>query len=379
MKVPEDPLATDGGNRSAGIGRRFDLGSRLGTVLSLDGFVTARVPAISIEERVLSLAVMPLLLAQDIDVPIQLPYTALMISYAVFAVVLLGINYATQSGVIARATTKEALRQPVFLLMTALGALVILVNIWVPYFSMGDDTKMFIDCGLATVQICALLHCVWTASLSVADEIEGKTAMTLLSKPINRRQFVWGKYVGIFQSALVMIVILGALFFVLTYYKFGYDQKESGATVAQMFYMRDVGLPFQMPFLVRERFVVARAILPGLTLIAMEVAVMTAVSVAISTRVPMLVNISTCFAVFVIGHLTHSLVQSNVQNVFVQFVARLLATVLPGLEHFNMQAAVSTGKNIPPDYLGLAGIYCAVYVAAMILFAFFLFEDRDLA
>jgi hypothetical protein len=87
----------------------------------------------------------------------------------------------------------------------ALGLLVLAANYYVPFFSMGEDTKMYIDCGLATVLICSLIHAVWMASLRVADEIEGKTAMTLLSKPINRRQFVWGKYVGIFQSAMFMI------------------------------------------------------------------------------------------------------------------------------------------------------------------------------
>ncbi len=44
--------------------------------------------------------------------------------------------------------------------------------------------------------------------------------------------------------------------------------------------------------------------LPGLALVFMEVSVMTAISVAISTRMPMLVNVTSCLAVFVIGHLT---------------------------------------------------------------------------
>jgi len=324
---------------------------------------------------------LPLLLAQASEESIQQPYVALVIGWAIFVPLLVLINYATKSGVIARATTKEAIRQPVFLMMLAIGLTIIIVNVWVPFFSMGDDTKMYIDCGLATVLICALLHCVWTASMSVADEIEGKTAMTLLSKPINRRQFVWGKYVGIFQSALVMIAIIGVVFFFLTYYKFHYDQKESSQEQSALIFFRTVSwLPFQLPNFNRVYFEVARSVFPGLTLISMEVAVMTAVSVAVSTRVPMLVNISTCFAVFVIGHLTPVLVQAhNVQNVFVKFVARLLATILPGFDHFNMSAAISTGKVIPPDYIGLAGLYCLVYVAAMIAVGFLLFEDRDLA
>jgi ABC-type transport system involved in multi-copper enzyme maturation permease subunit len=302
-----------------------------------------------------------------------------MIGYAIFVPLLFVLNYATQSGVIARATTKEAVRQPVFLLMLAIGLVVIILNIWVPFFSLGDDTKMYIDCGLATVLICSLLHCVWTASVSVAEEIEGKTAMTLLSKPINRRQFVFGKYIGIFQSALIMIAVLGIVFFFTTYYKFHYDQREASETQTPLVYFRTFLGISNVPMFNRVYFEVARSILPGLTLIAMEVAVMTAVSVAISTRVPMLVNISTCFAVFVIGHLTPVLVQSKIQNVFVVLMARIFATVLPGLDHFNMSAAVSTGKNIPPDYIGLAGLYCLTYVTAMIMMGFLLFEDRDLA
>jgi len=321
-----------------------------------------------------------LLLAQATVDEIRQPYVPLLIGYAIFVPLLILINYVTRSGVIARATTKEAVRQPVFLLMTALGLAVITVNVWVPFFSLGDDTKMYIDCGLATVLICALLHCIWTASVSVADEIEGKTAMTLLSKPINRRQFVFGKYVGIFQSALIMIAILGIVFFFLTYYKFHYDQKESSQEQSPLVYMRSVSwLPFQYPALNRVYFEVARQIFPGLTLISMEVAVMTAVSVAISTRVPMMMNVLTCFALFVIGHLTPILAQSEVKSEFVRFFARVFATFLPTLENFNISAAVSTGKVIAPEYIGLAGIYCLCYVTAMIMVGFLLFEDRDLA
>lgn len=320
------------------------------------------------------------LLAQDTSGAISPPYVPLTIGWILFLVGLIVLNYSTRAGTIARATTKEALRQPVFFLMTGLAVLVMVANYYIPFFSMGEDTKMYIDCGLAMTLICALMLAVWTASISVAEEIEGKTAMTLLSKPINRQQFVLGKYVGILQSSVIMILILGGLFFFFTYFKFGYDQGESGTPNADLFFYRSVSwLPFQIPYLTQERFNVARTILPGLTLIAMEVAVISAVSVAISTRLPMIVNITTCFALFVIGHLTPVLAADPDQNVFVKFVAQLIGTVLPTLEHFNLSAAISTGKIVPGDYIGFAGLFCVAYVTSMIMVAFLMFEDRDLA
>ena len=64
---------------------------------------------------------------------------------------------------------------------------------------------------------------------------------------------------------------------------------------------------------------------------------------------------------------------------FDSFMALAIATVLPALELFNISAAVATDSVVPPTYLGTAAIYCAAYCTAAILFAFILFEDRDLA
>jgi ABC-type transport system involved in multi-copper enzyme maturation permease subunit len=307
------------------------------------------------------------------------PHAAIGIGFAVLIAALIVFDYFTRAGTIARATTKEAIRQPVFLLLTALSIVVICANYYVPFFSLGEDTKMFIDCGLATILICSLLLSVWTASMSVADEIEGKTAMTLLSKPITRRQFVLGKYVGITQASLMMIVAVGLVFIVATYFKFGYDKKEAASEPPPYSVKSQIaGMDIHVPE--PERLSVASNSIPALSLIFMEVAVMTAVSVAISTRLPMLMNIVICFAIFVVGHLTPVLVQSTFQGMpVVSFMAQVVATVLPALENFNMSAAIATGTQVPNDYLGMCAIYCACYATAAVLLAFMLFEDRDLA
>ncbi|MBI1347851.1 ABC transporter permease subunit [bacterium] len=273
-------------------------------------------------------------------------------------------TYFTKAGVIAQATAKEAIRQPVFLLSLALACVILVVNTFLPFFSLGEDVKMLKDCGLATILITGLLIAVWTASTSVAEEIDGKTAMTLLSKPINRRQFVLGKYMGILQAIMWYLLPVSLIFMALIYYKVGYDARESSLD----------------PPTVAQRFAITVQVMPGLLLMFMEIAILSAISVAISTRLPMVVNLTTMLAIFVVGHLTPVLVQAGgLQIEFVEFMARLIATALPSLELFNTQAAVATGKLVPPFYLGSTAIYCTCYCSAAILLGFILFEDRDLA
>lgn len=277
---------------------------------------------------------------------------------------LLTFAYTTKAGIIARATTKEAVRQPVFLLCMALAIVIQLINTVLPFFSLGEDVKMLKDCSLATILISGLLIAVWTASTSVAEEIEGKTAMTLLSKPINRRQFILGKYLGILQAVLLYMLPIVIVFLGCVYYKVGYDAKEGSKDIPE--------------HAVRMAEVIQ--VMPGLVLLFMEIAVLSAISVAISTRLPMVVNLTTCFSIFVIGHLAGILVQAGRGRLeFVHFMAKLIATALPGLEVFNISAAVATGDIVPPEYLGFSALYCACYCTAVILFAFILFEDRDLA
>lgn len=272
--------------------------------------------------------------------------------------------YWTTHGVIARATTKEAVRQPIFLLLLGLGIVINVMNVFIPFFTLGDDVKMLKDCGLATILISGLMLALWTASTSIADEIEGKTAMTLLSKPINRMQFILGKYCGILNAVFLLFVPIVITFLLCIYFKVPYDAKESSKT--------DLTKLEQIHTVVQT--------LPGIALIAFEVSVLTAVSVAISTRLPMVVNMVSCLAIFVLGHLTPHLVQAGaLRYELVEFMARLFATILPQLESYNIQAAVATGQDVPTSYVAFSLIYTLCYAGMAILLAFILFEDRDLA
>jgi ABC-type transport system involved in multi-copper enzyme maturation permease subunit len=268
---------------------------------------------------------------------------------------------------IAFATAKEAIRQPAFFVLAFIGFAFLVVTVFVSYFTFGEDIKMYKDTGLTTISVVCLLLALLTSSSTVADEIEGKTAITLLSKPINRRQFIIGKFLGIELGVLAMYLILGTVFALGVWYKYADDLRESAGEIAEQ----------------AKQWAQVKQVLPGLVLGFFEVTVLTSISVAISTRLPMLVNLVVCGAIFFLGHLSPVLVdvtsQANV-NELVSFMARLFAWVLPALEYFNAGPAISTGAVIPwVGYVIPALGYCMLYSGAALLFAFLLFEDRDLA
>ena len=62
-----------------------------------------------------------------------------------------------------------------------------------------------------------------------------------------------------------------------------------------------------------------------------------------------------------------------------QFVGDLSTAVLPVLDHFNMDTAISTGQHVSMGYIALTGVYALAYCTVAMLLALLLFENRDLA
>jgi len=277
---------------------------------------------------------------------------------------LLGRLISPKLAAVAWATAKECLSQPLFYVLLAIGVAALLVFPVFPYFTFGEDVKVVKDTGLVLIMVLSVILALWTASVSVADEIEGRTAMTVLSKPIARWHFILGKFFGIIIPVVLLFVVLSTVFLATISYKVKYDAREScnPAPTAEACQTEMV------------------KVVPGLVLAFMETVVLASISVAISTRLPMLPNLVICGTIYALGHLVPTLVNSTVgQLEFVRFVADLLSIVLPMLEHFNIYSAIAAGKDVSWTYVAWAGFYCVVYSTASILLALLLFEDRDLA
>lgn len=268
-------------------------------------------------------------------------------------------------GAIAWVTAKETLLQPLFLILVLAGCFGLFIFLFLPYHTLGEDIKIVISQGLTLVKLFAVFLAIWSASTSIADEIEGKTALMILAKPIGRPQFVIGKYFGLMIAVTTMFLILG-LFFVNTIgYKLVYDAREAAKDIPTAI----------------ECYQYIINILPGLALAYFETIVLTAISVAISTRLSLLPNLTICLTIYALGHLVPMIVVSKAVSdmALVGFAANLVCAFIPVLDHFNMETAVAMNRSVPLDYLGVAGLYSLIFAGVAMVLSLLLFEDRDLA
>jgi ABC-type transport system involved in multi-copper enzyme maturation permease subunit len=294
------------------------------------------------------------------------PYVALFV-VGVFVLYLLQRAAMPKLASVALSTAKSDIAQPVYVILLVLTAVALVLFLFIPYYTLGEDIRMLKNASLELLLVIAIIQAVWAASSSVSEEIEGRTALTVLSKPVSRRDFILGKFVGIAWSVGWMLLVLGLVLLVTVAYKPLYDAREgAGETPVWQTCFREMV-----------------EIVPGITLAYFETLVMAALSVAISTRLPVLANFIITFSIYTLGHLTPLLVQSQTvaENVPapVIFLAQMLATVLPVLDHFNIQANIAAGRYVPADYVGWSLLYCVLYSAVAMLVALTLFEDRDLA
>ena len=352
VKVPDVDLAANSPwtwNRTAGDTNPF-LGQR------------AKLEATNASDKPVQLRVRGRLVPEFPQAGI-LPWTTITLLavaalYAVFRLV------PRRIAAIAATTTKEAIGQPVFAVALIVGTVLLLAFIVIPYNTFGEDVKMLKDSGLTLIKVLALLVVIWTASVAVADEIEGRTALTVLSKPLTRPQFILGKFAGLVLVALLVFLILGSVLMATTSLKVVYDARE-GAKIDPIW--RDCA----------DEMI---TVVPGLVLSLLETILLAAISLAVSTRLGMVPNLIICFTIYALGHLVPLIVQSSVGKfAIVRFVGQLFATILPVLEHFTIEAAVVGGVPVPWSYLAWAALYAGLYSAVALLVALVLFQNRDLA
>ncbi len=109
-------------------------------------------------------------------------------------------------------TFLEAVRQRFFAFLIVLGAAMVLSSVAFRFLDFGHGELKFIaDFGFGGMFLFgSILAVVMTAQLFFA-EMDNRTALTLLAKPLSRAEFLIGKFFGVWMILGLFVIILSAL------------------------------------------------------------------------------------------------------------------------------------------------------------------------
>jgi hypothetical protein len=297
-----------------------------------------------------------------------------------------------RTSIIARHTFFEASSQPIYWLLAVFGATVIFIYGTglgvgpIPFFTLGEDTVMFKAIGLDIILVLVLIATLFAASKSIYEEIEDRTMLTLMSKPVRRWEVLLGKYFGLIGAALVAVALMGAVLVLCTQYRIGPDNMLNTRTIDDR----------ELKQLHDLQSMHSAGLYPQLLLAWLQIAALTAISVAISTRVSLIVNLPVVILIYLAGNLTRFLDTAvEGRDWYIKVIAYVTSIFLPFLQTFDLRERTiySTiavpGTRFVDDpqaaslgdiwlYTGYATVYGLCYIAFALAVGMLLFQNREL-
>jgi len=293
--------------------------------------------------------------------------------------------------VILRHTFLESIVQPIFLLLLALGAAMLIVFGLLPFFTLGEDTVMFKAVALDMVLLIALIVTLFATSKSIYEEIEDRTMLTLMSKPVGRWEVLVGKYLGIVAAALLAVLVLGAVAELCILYRIPTDYMLRSWTMDDR----------EIRQITDYRLMHLAGFLPSLLLAWLELCVLAAIGVALSTRFSLVVNLPAVIIIYIAGNLTRFLPSSSPdQSPAVNLISKAAKLVLPYLATFDLRSktiyhvialkdtqfwprpgTVQQDVVYPGQiwaYVGIAALYGIAYSTFALSAGMWLFKTREL-
>ena len=254
---------------------------------------------------------------------------------------------------IAHNTFTEAIRQPIFIVLVLFGAFGLILSPQLAANTMEDDNKFMIDMSLSMIAMISLVLSAFTATGVFSNEIENKTVLTVVSKPVGRPLFVIGKYLGIAAAIAIAFFLLSTVLMLTIRHRVMSTASDhfdmpvllfsiGGALIALLIatlgnylYRRVFTSTLAICLLITQTIAFALVlvvdkgwnlqsplteftahdgeltkVVVGLALVFQGVLVLTGVAVAASTRLGQVMTLMACIGVFALGTMSNSLSQT---------------------------------------------------------------------
>lgn len=257
--------------------------------------------------------------------------------------------------VIARNTFRENIRDKILYNLILFALVMILSSIIIGQLSLGNEVKIILDLGLASISIFGMLIAVFLGIGLVYKELDKRTIYALLAKPVHRSEFILGKYLGLLYTLFVNVAIMTA-----------------GLELALLYH----GEADWGGFL---------RLLPAVFMIFLSLALITAMALLFSTFSTPALSALFTFFLWVIGHFNGDLLRFGdlSKAAFIKWLCLGAYYGIPNMSVFTIMdsrhiiQSVEYYQPMDPLMIGSAFLYCVLYCAVMVSLAIVVFIRRD--
>ncbi len=248
--------------------------------------------------------------------------------------------------VIARTTFGDSLRRRVLLIFLLLAFVMLTLALLLNYFTAREQSTIFKSTQLVIILIFGALISITTAVYLVPNEIDRRTIYSVLAKPVQRWEFLLGKFLGGALTVGFMIGLMSlALMLVLSILAL---KPPSGAADVQQLQEASAGVNVK-DWLTRssaEIMLVIRAVL----VIYFQLVVVTAIATTLSLYLAPTVNFGVTAIIWILGQFQDALSGVIEDRTPLGFAVRGVSYVVPHFHDFNIMGSIIHPAQIAKDF-----------------------------
>jgi ABC-type transport system involved in multi-copper enzyme maturation permease subunit len=245
---------------------------------------------------------------------------------------------------------REAVRDRVLYNLVFFALLMMGAAILVGQISIGVEDTVIISLGLSAISIIGLFIAVFIGVGLVSKEMDKRTLYALLAKPVERWQFLLGKFCGLVMTLAVNTAAM-ALGLYLALWTVKHPLEKSDAYVLVAVY-----------------------------LILLKLALIVALAMLFSCFTTSFLAILFTAGIYVAGLFAEDLrtIQAVDLSPTTMKMLRGISYLLPNFENFSVMGAVAHGRGVPGGLVGQATLYALVYATIVLAAAAMVFSRRNL-
>lgn len=290
--------------------------------------------------------------------------------------VLAGLVWLTTptAAVIALTTFQEAVRRRWMTALLIFALVLLALSTFFTWMQAGEEQNFIRDFGLGFIIIITLLMAIFLGVALVPPEIERRTIFTILSKPVDRLEFLIGKFMGLALTLLVNTVLMGGMF-LLSFALFKIRREGFGGAMNATDPLVHPGLMFDMANITK-----------ALILQYGQLLVLSAMALTMSLLISGITAIVFCFLAYFGGQMSSywEHLQEHANGTHgaalagpVQGMINMVHFILPRLDKFDVRTRLVQDVPVGLNYMWKAMGSGLIYVAVLLAIAYLVFSDRE--